>query len=113
MPMPLTIEDNHKSLDVQFGDTIEIQLPGNPSTGYSWSRLGFEGKDSHSDDHMEVKIKYSPRHSSGGMVGAGGTYNVSVTPKHSGLHTMDLIYCRSFEGPKHDSKKFKVHLNVA
>ena len=36
-PVKLTEADNGKTVTVKVGDTVQVILPGNPTTGYSWS----------------------------------------------------------------------------
>ncbi|KAK7197061.1 inhibitor of cysteine peptidase [Novymonas esmeraldas] len=110
MSAPLTINDNNTSVAAQVGNKVEIHLNGNPTTGYSWTRAGFEGKESLNDEHLDVTSTYAQAPASAGLLGAGGSYTISVTPKKAGKHTVELVYARSFEGPKPDNQKFTVHL---
>ncbi|KAL7701397.1 inhibitor of cysteine peptidase (ICP) [Lotmaria passim] len=108
----LTIHDNNKTVQAKVGHPIHITLQGNPTTGYKWTRLNYEEKDMLSDDDMEVVAEYKQSPSAPGMVGTGGSYNVTVTPKRPGKHTVELVYARSFEGPKPDNQKYTLHLDT-
>ncbi|CAG9574650.1 inhibitor of cysteine peptidase [Leishmania major strain Friedlin] len=112
MTAPLTMKDNNKCLSVRVGSTLEIHLEGNPTTGYTWTRVGFVGKEMLSDEHLEVTSKYTPKPVSGSMVGAGGSYTVFVKPLRKGQHAVQLVYARPFEGPKPDNERYTLHLNV-
>jgi predicted secreted protein len=108
----LTIHDNNKTVPAKVGHPIHITLQGNPTTGYKWTRLNYEEKDILSDDDMEVVAEYKQSSAGAGMVGAGGDYHVTVTPKRPGKHTVELVYARSFEGSKPDNKKYTLHLDT-
>ncbi|KAG5478316.1 hypothetical protein CUR178_05031 [Leishmania enriettii] len=110
-PTILTVKDNNKSVPARVGKQIEIHLKGNPTTGYTWTRLGFIGKETLSDDDMEVHVKFEATDSVPGMVGAGGLYKVTVIPNHKGHHTLQLIYTRHFDVKPAD-QKYTLHLNV-
>ncbi|KAG5478073.1 hypothetical protein GH5_04938 [Leishmania sp. Ghana 2012 LV757] len=106
-----TVKDNKKSVPARVGKPIEIHLKGNPTTGYTWTRLGFIGKETLSDDDMEVHVEFAATDSVPGMVGAGGLYKVTVIPNHKGHQTLQLIYTRHFD-VKSDDPKYTLHLNV-
>jgi predicted secreted protein len=37
--MSLTMENNNQTITMTIGETKQIQLKGNPTTGYSWIAL--------------------------------------------------------------------------
>ncbi|KAG5477835.1 hypothetical protein LSCM1_05137 [Leishmania martiniquensis] len=106
-----TMKDNKKSASVRVGRPIEILLKGNPTTGYTWTRLGFAGKETLSDDSLQVVVEFSATESTPGLVGAGGLYRVTVTPNHKGHHTLQLLYTRLFD-VRVDDEKYILHLHA-
>ncbi|KPA79266.1 inhibitor of cysteine peptidase (ICP) [Leptomonas pyrrhocoris] len=108
----LTIHDNNTTVAAKVGQPLHITLKGNPTTGYRWTRVNYEEKDVLSDDDMEVVAEFKQTPSKPGMVGVGGEYHVTVTPKRPGKHTVELVYARSFEGTKPDSQKYVLHLDT-
>ncbi|AIN98806.1 inhibitor of cysteine peptidase [Leishmania panamensis] len=112
MHSPLTVKDHNKTVTVKLGETVKIVLNGNPTTGYTWTRAGFLGMESLSDEHLEVTSKYTQSPTPSGMVGVGGSFMVTVTTKMKGHNTLELLYIRPFEGLKLDSQKFILHFIV-
>ncbi|CAJ1025895.1 Chagasin family peptidase inhibitor I42, putative [Leishmania lindenbergi] len=112
MHSPLTVKDHNKTVKVKLGETVKIVLNGNPTTGYTWTRVGFLGMESLSDEHLEVTSKYTQSPTPNGMVGVGGSYMMTVTTKMKGPNTLELLYIRPFDGPKLDSQKYTLHFIV-
>ena len=80
---------NH-SVDVRVGELVEISLPGNLTTGYSWvlrpvdpALLGSVGE-----------IKYR---SQGKGLGAGGRFTLRLKAKTPGETRVELVYRRPFD----------------
>ncbi|KPI82590.1 inhibitor of cysteine peptidase (ICP) [Leptomonas seymouri] len=107
-----TIEDNNRTVAAKVGRPIHITLSGNPTTGYTWTRFGFEGKDELSDAAMDVVVNYKASKSEPGMVGTGGAYDVTVTPKQRGMHMLELVYARPFEKSKKNSPTFNLRMDT-
>ena len=82
-----------KDAKMKVGETIMIQLDGNPTTGYTWS---CPDKDS-----MTGALKYeNDKYVYGGlpgMVGAGGTYYFVFKAAGKGNAKIHLEYKRSWE----------------
>ncbi|GET89025.1 inhibitor of cysteine peptidase [Leishmania tarentolae] len=112
MPLSYTLKDDEKLVEAALGSTTEIHLEGNPTTGYTWTREGFLGKEILSDENLEVTCKYTAAGAPHFMVGTGGTYTVLVKPKKRGRHTLNMVYVRVFDGLKPQDKRFMLHFNV-
>jgi predicted secreted protein len=67
----LTASDNGQKITLFAGQELVIQLPGNPSTGYTW-----EAKD---------------------LVGSGGTLTLTFRVLKTGPAALTLVYHRSWE----------------
>uniref|UniRef100_A0A0A9Y0Y2 Chagasin n=1 Tax=Lygus hesperus TaxID=30085 RepID=A0A0A9Y0Y2_LYGHE len=106
----LTFADNGKKVDVPVGKLATIHLTGSPSTGYTWTRAGFEKLQDLSDEKLKINSTYKP--AVPGLIGGGGDFFIDVTPKQPGQHHLELVYARPFEGIKPDNKKFTVTLNA-
>jgi inhibitor of cysteine peptidase len=65
MVVTLTQADNRKSIQVQRGDVIAVQLPETPATGYRWHIDHLTGDVELIDDSFELGP--SPRIGSGGI----------------------------------------------
>lgn len=93
--LKLSEADNGKTFAVKVGDTIEVILAGNPTTGYQWEA----GLDSASGAVLEQTGDpvYAPQSADPTLVGGGGTYRFSFKAAKSGQATLKLTYARSFE----------------
>ncbi len=93
--LKLTEADSGKTLDVKTGDTIEVVIAGNPTTGYEWTAA----LDPASSALLEQvgEPTYTPDSTDQMLVGSGGTYLFKFKAMKSGQATLKLVYARSFE----------------
>lgn len=87
--MDLTKEMNGQTIPIKVGDTVHLELAGNPTTGYSW-----EIKEL---DQNVLKLDKEDYSSSSILIGSGGTYTYDFSAAASGETTLKIIYYRSFE----------------
>lgn len=108
-PLPQTIrlrqEANGSVADLRVGDTLELNLPGNPSTGYAWSPTRPRGPG------VEPLGAPGFRPSSAGM-GGGGDVILRYRAVSPGQFPLSLTYRRSFEAPPPTAQTFEVLLSV-
>jgi len=97
-------DDNGKTIEVQKGCEIRIELSENPTTGYTW-QLTAPGLTYVSDE-------YYPDEVAEGIVGSGGTHEWIYTADSSGTYTIDGIYKRSWEETSTDDTRWKVTVMV-
>lgn len=77
-------------------DKLEFELDGNPTTGYAWEvKEADPTKVEITDEYIEDKVDEN-------IVGAGGKYRFTVTPKAPGNLTVECVYSRSFEPSEND-----------
>jgi inhibitor of cysteine peptidase len=87
----LTMSDNGKAIDVKAGGQIEVELEGNPSTGYTWEAKNL-------DTRMLKQVGESKFKSSNpGLVGAGGTLTLVFKTLSAGKTNLELVYHRPWE----------------
>jgi len=101
--------ENGQSFAVEVGDTIEVLLPGNPTTGFEWTAAISD------EDAALVEQQGEPAYvseSSGEtVVGGGGVYTFTFKTVAQGQAELKLIYARSFEsGPPEQT--FTVTLTI-
>ncbi|CAD2219770.1 inhibitor of cysteine peptidase [Angomonas deanei] len=101
----ITVADQGKTVSVQSGGSVTIKLPGNPTTGYTWAVQS-------PNEELYATTKSYDSTAPPGMVGGGGEFTFTVTPKKSGTIPLVFLYLREFEGPKDTDKKFDVTLKV-
>lgn len=97
-------EDNGKTIEVERGCEIRVQLTENPTTGYSW-QLNAPGLTYVSDEYHPDKVAE-------GVVGSGGMHEWIYTADTSGTYTIDGIYKRSWEDTSTDDKSWEATVIV-
>ncbi|HVY49752.1 MAG TPA: protease inhibitor I42 family protein [Minicystis sp.] len=103
--------DDGKTVDVAKGDTVELTLPANPSTGYDWQV-----------DQVDKTLGEPTRargegHGPAGAVGAPTTVTFTWSLKSpldlAGDHAVVLAYRRPWEKDEPPERTFKLTLRVA
>jgi inhibitor of cysteine peptidase len=102
------VKDKEKSGKVKLavGDTLEVRLPSNRSTGFSWqiARVA-KGKLNPLGKPMYVQPK-EPR------PGAGGVEVFRFTAGAPGKSDLELVYKRPFEKDKSPAKTYKLSVEI-
>ena len=87
------------------GDTLELVVGGNPTTGYTWE-VGFEVP-------AVIKTTGEPKYEpDSNAIGAGGTYTFRFLAVSEGQATLVLVYHRPFEKDAPALKACEVTVNV-
>jgi predicted secreted protein len=104
MPSPamsLTELDDGKAVEVRLGDSLELRLHENASTGYRWE---FDALD-------ETKLQVSDAAFTAGRgVGSGGEVRWNLRPLAAGSVEARLKLWRRWEGERSIQKRFAVTL---
>lgn len=87
----LTKEDSGSVVDIGVGDFFEIELEGNPSTGFWWH---FDNLD---EEYLEL-IKQETEKISKGRLGAPVLGRWTFKAKSCGQTTISMAYYRKWEG---------------
>src|SRR5574344_2665341 len=74
------------------GSTMQINLKGNPTTGYSW-----ESKIKDKSVIKKVENKYVPDKTDKNIVGSGGTYKYTFKATKPGTTTITFTYSSASE----------------
>lgn len=100
----LTEADNERTVDLRVGESVQLTLPENATTGYRWAidRL----------DRDVVEEAGSEPHPSRGAIGSGGNVTFDFTAKKAGSGEVALKYWRHFEGDGSIVRRFSFRLNV-
>ena len=87
-----TVADSGKTVTVIAGDTVVIELAGNPTTGYAWAQTAV-------DIAILKPTADEPEYTSEstGMVGSPGTFIFRWTAEAPGTTTIELGYRRPWE----------------
>ena len=111
-PAPKTVEmtkdDNGKSVTVRPGDTVQIKLKSNRTTGYSWALTGKLDEKVLKSEGNEYKVDEHPA----GMVGVGGNDVWTFKALAAGRTEIVLGYARPWEKDKEPAQAFKLTVVV-
>jgi inhibitor of cysteine peptidase len=101
----ITQTDHGKTVSVRKGDTVTLQLPENPTTGYRWSL------DQHDPSALEPMQK--PSFEPGGpALGAGGGRTFTFLAKTSGESDLALNLRRPWEDRSSAQNAFRVKVQI-
>jgi inhibitor of cysteine peptidase len=91
-PFVLDANDSGTTIKVEVGDTIEVVLKGNPTTGYGWT------VDLSEDDALILEQVGEPAYvADSDLIGVGGTYTFTFKALTAGEASLELVYARSWE----------------
>jgi inhibitor of cysteine peptidase len=93
--LKLTEADNGRTFTVKTGDTIEVVIAGNPTTGYEWTAVLDEASAALLEQVGEPV--YAAESTDQTLVGGGGTYTFTFKALKSGSADLRLAYARAWE----------------
>jgi inhibitor of cysteine peptidase len=100
----LAEKDNGRTIDVRPGETVQVTLPENATTGYRWAI------DHYDQDSIEA-VSTEP-HYPAKAVGSGGEVAFSFKAKKNGNGEIALKHWRQWEGDASVTARFRVQLHV-
>jgi predicted secreted protein len=105
-PAVYTAADDGRTVEAAVGDTIEVRLTQNPSTGYAWEVTASDGLSTEADDFVAPSA--SPE-----LVGAPGTRVLMYEVTAAGTQSIAAVYARSWEaGAGGDEQQFSLTIAV-
>jgi len=103
--MTLTEADADKTVEVAAGDTVEIQLPENVTTGYRWTLKTI--------DRSICNVVAEERHGPDKIIpGAPGTHVWQLKAARTGDCQIEITYARAWQSGTAPAQTFKVCLRV-
>ncbi|PKM46817.1 MAG: hypothetical protein CVV03_04935 [Firmicutes bacterium HGW-Firmicutes-8] len=103
-PIYINEDLNGKEITVYNGHTMELVLPGNPTTGYTW-RYVYEP-----DKNLIIETSTSYE-SETDLLGAGGNNHWTFSFLRTGSAALALEYCRPWENNS-AIKTFNLKINI-
>jgi len=112
-PTPVAVQDsivsvaqdnNGDIIPVDLKTEIRIQLPENPTTGYSWNVTSTDGLAITSDTFIPPEKE---------MPGAGGMHVWTLEPNVTGIVTFNAVYVRPWESIQPDDETYIITFYVA
>jgi len=106
LPPSFDQTDNGGNYSVSLGAAIELRLPENPSTGYSWNLSVPAGI-------AVLNDSYLPGDTSGRLVGSGGTRVWFLKAVQPGEQVVSGVYRRPWEPVAGNETRFRLTLLVS
>lgn len=104
--MPTFVEtDNNRTVDIRQGETVEITLIENATTGYRWS---VENYTKGVFDAEERVSRYPKK-----AIGSGGEVTFAFKAKARGTGEIALKHWRDWEGEASVIGRFRLHVKIA
>lgn len=101
----LTEEQNGGDVSLIVNDALQIQLVGNPTTGFTWEA---ENLDASHLEQIGVPV-FAP---DSNLIGASGQFTLVFKALRSGVVTLSLVYHRSFETNVPPQRMFEVTVSI-
>ena len=100
----VTKEQNGRVVTVKVGDSISVQLPENPTTGYAWALDSIDPK--------LLEARAPAYHPAGAGPGTGGVKTWALSARAAGRTRLELKRWRHWEGDKSIVERFAVTLDI-
>lgn len=100
----LSEADDDRAITLRVGDTLEVNLPGNPSTGYGWQAMP-------SPSPILEPISEPAFRPDGSGIGAGGRVTLRYRASLAGVLELALAYRRPFENQP-PARMFTIRVTV-
>ncbi|MBW1782244.1 MAG: protease inhibitor I42 family protein [Deltaproteobacteria bacterium] len=98
--------DCGRTVEMEPGDTLEIVLDGNPTTGYQWKIRPW-------DTAVVKEVEKEPVYQrKSDALGSGGQFTFYFEAADTGRTTLEFIYLRPFEKDVPPIKSFNVTIVV-
>ena len=93
---------NHNTVELPIGQTLELSLPENRTTGFKWN-VQSSGEP--------ICTLVNERYEAGRSVGQGGKHHWQFRAQQAGSADIELLYRRSWEEGK-AAREFTLHVRV-
>jgi inhibitor of cysteine peptidase len=103
MAVPIASSNNGQTVPIKVGDTAELRLPENSSSGHRWAIEAI--------DQAHLTVSETGFHGSAGA-GSGGDAFWRLLATAAGQTTLSLKRWRSFEGDRSIVERFSVTLRI-
>jgi len=101
----LTEEENGGKVSLIVNDTLQIQLVGNPTTGFTWD---VENLDTGHLEQIGTPL-FKPDNN---LTGASGQFTLTFKALGAGVVVLRLIYHRAFEKNVPPQRIFEITVNI-
>jgi predicted secreted protein len=101
----ITEKDINQLIVLEVGDKLDVNLEGNPSTGYGWEMVPVQGA-------VLSQIGDVDFHASSLSAGSPGRVTLHFKAVNQGRQELELVYRRPWEGDTLPLMVYKVELEV-
>lgn len=101
----ITIADAGNQIALNAGESFDVVLAGNPTTGYQW-------EVAESDASIVKQADKAKFESSSTAIGAGGHFTFRFTAVGAGQTPLQLVYRRPFEKGTPPVQTFEIRVVV-
>ncbi len=105
-PVKVTENNVGSTVELHQGQTLKVELQGNPTTGYTWEVL--PGAESILEQQGEAQFVPASQ-----AVGAGGLVTLTFKAVRVGQASLSLVYHRTFEAGVPPLRTFELTVVVA
>ncbi len=102
---PYTIENSGSTINLSIDDPFEIELMGNPSTGYSWQVVTL-------DSTVISRIGDAEFKANDDKIGSAGVYTFKFKTISAGQSNLLLVYKRAWDEHALHDKVFEMKVVV-
>jgi inhibitor of cysteine peptidase len=104
-PKKLTEADTGSQVELRVGDSFEVMLAGNPTTGYQW-------EVSELDTSIVKQVGEAAYEPASSATGAGGHFTYQFQAVNAGQTPLRLVYRRPFETDTPPVQTFDIQVVV-
>jgi inhibitor of cysteine peptidase len=104
-PMKLTAKDAGGTVEMKVGDTLQVMLEGNPTTGYDWEMAP-------GDEAVLEQLGASTYKADSDLMGSGGQVTLRFKAVAAGQTALQLVYHRPWETDEPPAETFEVTVTV-
>lgn len=101
----LTEDDSGSQVQMRCGDTLEIALSGNPTTGFQWQ------VERYPSEILTLLHEVSSKPDDAG-IGTGGTFIFVFAARGEGEARLQMVYRRPFEAKRKPLRTFEATVVV-
>lgn len=98
-------DDNGGDIELDVGDTFQVVLSGNPTTGYSWESLPGQSD-------IVLQIGEAVYQAQSTLVGSGGEFTFRYQAMKPGSTRLNWIYHRPWEEGVSPLETFEIEVRV-